>query len=449
MLQKSVALGQAIGGHGIVTSIMEDQEQINHQVLIPCITRFCLSALFLASACSSHASGFSVPGGLSIAGLGTADTLVANHVEVGALAYNPAAMSFHKDRNIVLGLTAVWPDSRVTPEGESNRVSDDPDSPIFVPNLYMMTPVTDSWTVGVGVNAPFGLETNWQEGTFPAFAGPLAPLEPTKTRLEMFNLNPNISYQLNEHASFAAGLDYYRVREATSDTQGVRLSGDGDDLGWNAAFMYELDRWSFGLSYLSAVEVELDGQFDARQALGFKVDSKTDLDFPDILRLGVRYQATEKLAVEFDFDRTGWSAFDEIVVKSADNVPAVGISSGDILAVTTNNWDDTNSYHFGATYQVLPATQLRFGYTLNENPQPESYFSPRYPNARRHLFSAGLKQEYKGWDLEGGIMYGRWEDRTVDNKQPFTGGDANGTSAYNGKYELDGILAGIGVNFYF
>ena len=137
------------------------------------------------------------------------------------------------------------------------------------------------------------------------------------------------------------------------------------------------------------------------------------------------------------------------MVKSADNVPAVGISSGDILAVTTNNWDDTNSYHFGATYQVLPATQLRFGYTLNENPQPESYFSPRYPNARRHLFSAGLKQEYKGWDLEGGIMYGRWEDRTVDNKQSFTGGDANGTSAYNGKYELDGILAGIGVNFYF
>ena len=242
MLQKSVALGQAIGGHGIVTSIMEEQEQINHPALMPCITRFCLSALFFASACASHASGFSVPGGLSIAGLGTADTLVANHVEVGALAYNPAAMSFYKDRNIVLGLTAVWPDSRVTPEGESNRASDDPDSPIFVPNLYMMTPVIDSWTVGVGVNAPFGLETNWQEGTFPAFAGPLAPLEPTKTRLEMVNLNPNISYQLNEHASFAAGLDYYRVREATSDTQGVRLSGDGNDLGWNAAFMYVLDR---------------------------------------------------------------------------------------------------------------------------------------------------------------------------------------------------------------
>lgn len=423
--------------------------RVDRQGLVICILRFYLSALLLISASVSYASGFSVPGGLSIAGLGTADTLVANPVEIGALAYNPAAMSFHNDMNLALGLTAVWPNSEVTPEGESNRISDDPDAPIFVPSLYFMNPVTDSLSLGVGINASFGLETNWKEGTFPEFAGALASLEPTTSRLEMFNLNPNIAYRINEYTSIAVGLDYYRVRDATSDTQGIYLSGDGSDLGWNAAFMYVLNRWSFGLSYQSAVEVELDGEFDATRVLGFKVNSKTDLDFPDILRLGLRYEVTEKLAIEFDYDRTGWSAFDEIVVRSADSVPAAGITKGSVLAVTTNNWHDTNSYHIGSTYQLLPATQLRLGYTLNENPQPESYFSPRYPNAKRHLFSAGIKQEYKDWELEGGIMYGRWEDRTVDNSEPFTGGDANGTSAYNGKYELDGILAGVGVNFYF
>jgi len=425
------------------------QGRIDYPIQKTIITKLCILTVLAICTSVCHASGFSVPGGLSIAGLGTADTLVANPDEVGALPYNPAAMSFHENRNLMLGLTAVWPNSNVTPEGESKKISDDPDSPIFVPNLYFMSPVTDSLTLGVGINAPFGLETNWKAGTFPEFAGPLAPLEPSKTRLEMFNLNPNISYRINERASIAAGLDYYRVRDATSDTQGIGLSGDGDDLGWNAAFLYVLDRWSFGFSYLSAVEVELDGEFDASKVFGFKVDSKTELDFPDIFRLGVRYQATEKLAVEFDFDRTGWSAFDEIIVKSAGSVPAAGISSGDTLAVTTNNWDDANSYHFGATYMIFPATQLRFGYTFNQNPQPEANFSPRYPNAKRHLFSAGFKQEYKAWDLEGGLMYGRWEDRKIDNSEPFTGGDANGTSAYNGKYELDGILAGIGVNFYF
>lgn len=417
--------------------------------LLHSIARFCLCVSCVTSAVTSHASGFSVPGGLSITGLGTADALVANYVEIGALAYNPAAMSFHEGTNLVLGLTAVWPDSKVTPEGESNRISDDPDSPIFIPNIYLMGTVYDNWTLGLGINTPFGLETNWKEGTFPEFSGPFAPFEPTLSRLEMLNLNPNMAYRFNERASFAVGLDYYRVIDAITDSQGVGLSGDGDDVGWNAAFMYVVNRWSFGLSYQSDVKVKINGEFDATQSFGFKVDSISELKFPDILRLGVRYQANEKLAVEFDFDRTGWSAFDEIVVISAGDVPAAGISAGSVLAVTTNNWHDTNSYHIGTTYQLMPATQLRLGYALNQNPQPESYFSARFPNARRHLFSAGLKQEYNAWDLEGGLMYGKWENRAVNNSQPYTGGDANGTTAYNGKYELDGILAGIGANIYF
>jgi len=192
----------------------------------------------------------------------------------------------------------------------------------------------------------------WKEDTFPAFAGPLAPLEPAKTRLEMFNLNPNIAYRVSERASFATGLDYYRVRDATSDTQGVRLSGDGDDLGWNAAWMYVLDQWSFGLSYQSAVKVKIDGEFDATPVFGFQVDSRTALEFPDILRFGFRYQVNEKLAVELDVDRTGWSSFDKIVVKSAGNVPAAGISSGDVLVTTTNNWSDTYSYHVSSTWST-------------------------------------------------------------------------------------------------
>jgi long-chain fatty acid transport protein len=423
------------------------RQQLKSQ--IRCLTRFWVFALCLASAGAGRADGFRISGGLSTAGLGTADTLVANPVELGALAYNPAAMSFHKGWNLVSGVSAVWLNTSVKPEGENNSTSDDPRSPIFVPNLYLMSPVSDRWTLGLAVNAPFGLETNWQEGTFPAFAGPLAPLEPSKSRLEMFNLNPNIAYRINEHASIAVGLDYYWVKDATSDTQGVRLSGDGDDLGWNAALLYVFDRWSFGVSYLSAVKVKIDAEFDATRVLGFKVDATTELKFPDILRLGVRYQATEKIAVEFDFDRIGWSTFDKIVVKSKDNLPAAGISSGSVLAENTNNWRNTNAWHIAATYQFMPATQLRLGYSLQQTPQPESHFSPRFPSARLHLFSAGLKREFKGWDLEGGIMYARNENRTIDNSEPFTGGDANGTTVYNGKYKFDAIFAGIGVNFYF
>ena len=46
-------------------------------------------------------------------------------------------------------------------------------------------------------------------------------------------------------------------------------------------------------------------------------------------------------------------------------------------------------------------------------------------------------------------MYARNENRTIDNSEPFTGGDANATTVYNGKYKFDAIFSGVGVNFYF
>ena len=413
------------------------------------ISKYSIIILFISFTNIGYTSGFSIPGGLSTAGLGTAEALVANAVETGAFPYNPAAMSFHEGNNVSLGLAAVYPHSKVTPEGRSKLISDNVDSPIFIANLYLMSSVTESWSLGLAINSPFGLETNWKEGTFPALTGALSPFHPTKTGLEMLNVNPNISYKINEHFSLATGIDYYRVIDTTSDTKGVSLGGNGDGLGWNIALMSIFNQWSFGMSYLSSVKTDINGEFDATQVLGFKVKSKTEIEFPDILRLGVRYQLNDKLAIEFDFDRTGWSSFDEIVVKSRDSVLIAGIPSGSVLAQTTNNWNDTNSYHLGATYQLISTVQLRLGYTLNKNPQPEQHFTPQYPNSSRHLFTIGFKQEYKGWELEGGIMYAKWEDRTINNNKPFIGGDANGTTAYNGKYEIDGILAGIGVNFHF
>jgi len=84
-------------------------EKAGYPITRSAIARYCLTTILLVNVGVCHASGFSVPGGLSIAGLGTADTLVANPDEVGALPDNPAAMSFHQIRSLALGLTAVWP----------------------------------------------------------------------------------------------------------------------------------------------------------------------------------------------------------------------------------------------------------------------------------------------------------------------------------------------------
>jgi len=387
----------------------------------------------------SYASGFRLPEA-SIAGLGTANALVANHKDRGAIAYNPAAMSFHTGSNLLAGLLAV--DPNISVKTTSGSHDSDGASPVFVPSLHFQRQVDTQLTYGVSLSAPFGLETKWKQGTFPSFSvsPPLTALEPKLSRIKMINLNPNIAYKLQDNASLAFGVDYYYVDETALNTQAVEMGGDGSGWGWNIAALYALDAWSFGLSYRSSVEVDIDGKVATSSSSS---SASTALEFPSMLQVGARYQANEKLAVEFDIERTGWSSFDEIIIKHSN--PAVSANP----IVNDNSWEDVNAYRVGLTYQLSQTTELRFGYTFDENPQPDENFSARVPDADRQLFSIGAKHSLSGLDLEWGLMYAVWDDRTINSSTPFpasqTNLDANGTAAYNGNYESNAILVGIGI----
>ena len=70
--------------------------RIDQRFLFMRTAKFCLFALLFSSTGISHASGFSVPGGVSVTGLGTADALLANPVEIGALAITRRQCLFTK-----------------------------------------------------------------------------------------------------------------------------------------------------------------------------------------------------------------------------------------------------------------------------------------------------------------------------------------------------------------
>ena len=132
--------------------------------------------------------------------------------------------------------------------------------------------------------------------------------------------------------------------------------------------------------------------------------AKLDLNLPWRLQLAARYEFTDKLAVEFDWTRTGWSEFDRIEVKRR--------STGTILFFDINAWKDTDAYRLGLTYDVLPSTQLRFGYAFDEAGQRKDHYSARVPDNNRYLFSLGVGQDLgQGWALDVGYMYVKFKDR--------------------------------------
>ena len=392
----------------------------------------------------TQASGFRIPES-SVAGMSLSNAVVANPDIKGAMIYNPAIMSIQDERRTVtFGLQNVALDANVKPENGVETGSQGDDS-VWIPAFYYMSKVSKKWAWGLGLHAPFGLETKWPQGTFGLFSDlaaaidpSIAALEPEQSKLEVANLTPNVSYLINQNNSISVGINYYDVRKLIFNTQAIQINGNGEDFGYTLAYMYKRGAWSLGATYRSEVKVTADGTI----TLGPNTaNASAEIEFPRMLQIGLRNQINQNLAVEFDVERTYWSSFDKLEIKH-------GLSTTPITS--TNNWKDGNAYRLAGSYQLNNAWQLRFGYTLDETPQSDDYFTARIPDADRQLFSFGVSYKPNSWEIEAGIMYIKFDDRTIKQTTSYASRiasgdtDPNGTDAFNGTYESSALIVGIG-----
>lgn len=424
------------------------------------LVRLC-AATTVALAGGASASGFALPE-VSTAGLGTANAMVANPEETGAFAYNPAAMGFHDASSVELGAAFYGPSFKVT---TSSGVHHGGGSDwLGVPQAQVAIKAAEQWRIGLGVSAPFGLETRWPLGTFPALnqtatlplpSGPVSvPTgnSPTQSKVEILDFVPTAVYRANDNLSLGAGLDIYWAKTAELNSNLGKLNGDGSGLGFNLSAMYRQDAWSVGAVFRSQATLDIDGMYTPQNMTLVALNSfltsigsrglqpaqtaSVELDLPWRLQLGFRYEVTEALAVELDYWRTGWSSFETLEV--------IGDNAGAVIFADTNDWEDSNAYRVGATYQVRPETQLRVGYAYDETGQPDDHFSARVPDNDRQLFSIGLAQSLgDGYSLEGAYTYAAANERKFRGATPYEGGaDVNGTTALNGDYESSAHVVG-------
>lgn len=403
--------------------------------------RLTVAVLAVIGTEATLASGFALPE-YSAFGIGTTNTAVANPRDPGAIPYNPAAMSFHERSSLAIGTLFINPNFAV--RNQTGRRESDGANWFAAPMIQAALRVDPRWSVGLGITAPFGLETRWQVGTFPALTGPFSP-HPTQSKLEVVALTPTVSYLLSDQLAVAAGLDYYHARSARLGSSLADLDGDGDGWGFNLSALYRRDAISLGINFRSAATVELSGQYRPLNPtlvqLGLLPPAQgveLDLDLPWRLQLGARYEIDPRLAVEFNWTRTGWSEFDQI--------KAVGRGTGQRLAQEDNRWTDASAYRLAVTYDLHPQTQLRLGYTYDQTGQRDRYFSVRVPDSDRHLFGIGLGRQFDGgWRVDAGYLYVHFEDRRIQGR-PYRGGsEINGTSALDGRYQAHAHLFGIEV----
>jgi len=372
-----------------------------------------LVALFSLTIGTVHGAGFALME-QSVKGMGNAFAGGAAAAEDASTVYwNPAGMSLLKGSQVNTGLHLIKTSFEfenqgsthalqpITGQGLTGDNGGNGGSWNLVPNLYAVTNLDNGWAFGLGINVPFGLTTNWDSG----WVGRYYTL---KSAIMTININPSVSYAVNDHLSIGAGVSaMYMDAELSQaidfgtifnllgglpqrDDGTVNLKANDWGFGYNLGLLYRFNEATrIGLSYRSEVEQKLSGDADftySAKVTGMIAASPVstwfqdgsahaDVTLPAMASLSLYHRVNPKLALMADVSWTGWSALDELRIKFA---------SGQDDSVTTLKWDDAWRFGVGGTYNLTERFALRCGVMYDQTPIPSAKFrTPRLPDQDR------------------------------------------------------------------
>ncbi len=386
-------------------------------------------AVLMGLAGSVNAAGFRLAEqDAKATGMGNSFVAVADNAS--AVWYNPAAITGLEGTNVSLGTVMVIPTmEHKNTSGTTDKIKETTHIP---PHFYATRKLNDSLSIGLGVNAPFGLSTEWDKAT--ANTRKVA----TTSEVKAINANLNGAYKMSDKLSFAAGFSYVSV-DATLNkwhpalAQEITLEGDGTGIGYNAAMMYQYnDKMKFGVNYRSKVKAELEGDIVATGVYTGAV--KTELTLPDMLQIGVSHQCTDKWLFSAEADYTNWTTYRNIIIKKQSDSTVVG--SADV-----KNWKSVWAFRLGSEYKYSDTLKFRFGTFYDNNPVPEDRFETRVPDTDRMAFSLGAGWNKGNFTVDASYMYLYFFEREVDS--------ALASTTLYGKYNSAAHLPAITVGYKF
>lgn len=347
--------------------------------------------LVLALSTAAHGAGYQLAE-RSASGLGRAfsgEAAIGDDASI--LGSNPAGMSLLDDMSFAVGASFVFPSvdaeglafdgaGGATPVRDSNVIAD-----AIIPYAYFTKKINDQVTVGIGSFTQYGLKADYST----AFA--------TRTvtdfsELLTFNINPAISYRINEQWTVGAGFNaLYADGNITSLQPGIGgnlfdLEGDDWGYGYNIGVLYELNEGTrFGLHYRSSIDLKLEGS--AEVGLGFGAfpggtfDGSLEVELPDTIELSAYHELNDKWAIHGDILWTNWSKFQSLDPKVHPLI--------DGALSKEQNWDDSFRFSIGATYKHNDRLTFRAGAAYDEAPVDSSHTTLRIPDADRFWVSLG------------------------------------------------------------
>jgi long-chain fatty acid transport protein len=393
------------------------------------------SSLSLFSS-TSHSAAFGIAE-QSALGIGNAFAGgAASAQDASTIWYNPAGMTRIKGDQMVVGMHIIFPSFDFNDEGSTNGLgapisgdgSNDGGRVAYVPNFYYVHSLSDDVKVGVGITAPFGLATKYDND----WVGKYQTIE---AEIVTININPSFAWKATSDLSLGFGINIQYIEatlnnkidfesicpapvcgSAPSSDGFAHIEGDDWSLGFNLGLLYDLsEKTRIGFAYRSEVRHDLKGDADfdvppsaatAPFGIGAALTttfSDTHLesqpDLPASASLSVFHQMDNQLAVMADVTWTGWSSIQDLTILF-DN-PAKS-DSVEIL-----KYKDNIRLSVGATYDMNGPWTFRTGLAYDEGAaRNQATRSARVPDNDRYWLTFGAS--YKLSDtlsIDGGYAH--------------------------------------------
>ncbi|HTZ18671.1 MAG TPA: outer membrane protein transport protein [Dissulfurispiraceae bacterium] len=378
---------------------------------------FAFAILFaLLSAGSVSAAGFALIE-QSVSGLGTAFSGGAAIAEdASTIYYNPAGLTRLSGPQVISGVHVIVPYAQFHNQGSyymalpghpliAGNDGGDAGGAVPIPNFYFSTRINDRLYAGLGINAPFGLQTNYDSG----WVGRYHAL---KSDLMTININPSVAYKVTDQLSVGAGVSAQYIKatltnavDFTTIMTGIlhayspqpdgfaSLTGDSWGYGYNFGLLYEFTpQTRAGLAFRSKVKQKLTGDVTFAGVPGF-ITSNTPLfqncsisaflDLPASASASFVHQFNSQWTVMADITWTQWDSFNELRIKFANPYQPD--------SVVTTDWRNTFRYSIGAQYAPVDRLTLKTGIAYDQTPiRSAQYRTPRIPDNSRFWTAVGV-----------------------------------------------------------
>lgn len=379
------------------------------------------------------AEGFrnSAPGAYALGQTGGRNAFID---DASAALHNPANLANLGTENGIDSLvspTLVHIESTFEVDGGSRGETGEPIK--LLPSFFMTAPgPSERLAFGLSITVPYGLATKWDESGPFAPGGQLRYLAPYESEMLTMQINPVLAYRVNDQVSVAFGLSalYSKLTfkqffppvsvplPLVANETVAEAEMDGWGIGANFALSWDVtERDRLALTLRS--ETTIDHSGDSRlgsltpqaEALGFTArgTAATRVTYPWIAGLSYGRKISDSLLVEIQYERVGFSDFEELNIDLANNNP---LFSG--ANITQQNWTDSHTFGVGLRYDHGKGLRTHASCQLFKSPVPDETLSTTIPDGDQLALSLGITKRWERGYAGLAYSYVDYESRSAE-----------------------------------